>query len=592
MRLNPLCKLSTCCIILAFIFPGLVRAQGDPYALGPDSQPQDVPHGTVTRGQIVSQRAYPGVIHNYWLYVPAQYNGQTPAAVMVFQDGGGFVDPKGQFRVPVVFDNLIAKKQMPVTLAIMIDPGILPPVDPKTQLPRIERSFEYDSPTDLYARFLIEEVLPMVGQKYKLTDDPSLRGICGNSSGGVCAFAAAWERPDYFRRVLSNIGSFTDLRDGNRYPDLVRKAEPKPIRVFLQSGTNDLNVFGGSWWVANQDMADAFRWAGYDYQFVHGTEGHNGRHGGAVFPDALRWLWRDYDKPIVATNATPSNSVRDILIPGQEWQPVGTPGGYKLTAGATADERGNVYFSDVAANQIFRVDVDGKLETFATNTDGCDGIRVGPDQRLYACQSRRNRIVAFDLQDATHMEVIADGIDHPNDLAIDHARRIYVTESGKKQLWYIAPDGQKRIVDKGIEFPNGIGFVPDQGQLVVDDMRGVNAYLFDVEPDGALTHKQPFFTAEVPAMAADSGADGLTVDSAGRIYVTTRLGIQVFDQHGRAMAIINKPIGSSLTSVTLGDKDFETMYITCGKSVYQRKTKAQGVHGFQPPVKATMDKLG
>jgi gluconolactonase len=574
-------------VLLLISFTTLSR--GEEYQLGPDSQPQDVPHGVVTRGQITSEKAHPGVVHDYWVYVPAQYDGKTAAAVMVFQDGGGFADAKGQFRVPVVFDNLIAKREMPVTIAVMVNPGVLPAVDPKTQSPRIERSFEYDSPTDRYATFLIEEVLPKVGKDYKLTEDPSLRGICGNSSGGIAAFTAAWERPDYFRRVLSNVGSFTDLRGGNRYPALIRKTEPKPIRVFLQSGTNDLNVFAGSWWVANQDMADALRWAGYDYKFVSGTEGHNGKHGGAIFPDALRWLWRDYDKPITATTATPENSVRDILIPGEEWQVVSA--GHRFTEGATADAQGNVYFTDIPNNRIFKVTLDGKVSEFAKETRSANGLKVGPDGKVYACQMGANRVVAYDPVGGKE-EVVAEGIEQVNDIVITHGGGIYVTEPPKKRVWFIAANREKRVVDEGIDFPNGIGLTPDQGQIVVDDTWGLNVYLLDVHPDGSLSHKQPFFTLELPAMEHASQADGLCVDTAGRVYVTTNMGLQVLDQHGRVMGIISKPQNMWLSNATFGGKGFETLFVTCGDKVYRRKTKAKGALGFAEPVKAPGDKLG
>jgi gluconolactonase len=568
--------------------PGVYAAEE--YKPGPDSQVQDVPHGVVTQHEIVSQKAYPGVHHNYWVYVPAQYGGKTPAAVMVFLDGGGFQNRTGDFRVPVVFDNLIAKKDMPVTIAIMIDPGMLPAVDPKTQEPRNERSFEYDSPTDLYARFLVDELLPEVGHQFKLTGDPNLRAICGASSGGICAFTTAWERPDAFRRVLSMIGSFTDLRGGNRYPDLIRKTEPKPLRVFLQSGTNDLNVYGGSWWVANQDMAAALKWAGYDYRFVAGTEGHNGKHGGAILPDSLRWLWKDSDKPVPTPAGGAWDSVMDILIPGRDWQVVSA--GHKGPAGTTSDEQGNVYFSDPGENKIFKVGADGKAELWVTDTHGADGIRVGPDKRLYTCQNRTGQVASYDLKDKSET-IVATGIDHLNDLVITHVGGIYVTQSPEKQVWYISPTHEKRVVDKGIEFPNGIGLTPDQGQLIVDDMRGVNVYLFDIEPDGTLSHKQPFFTAELPTTKPDSGADGMCVDTDGRIYVTTHMGVQVFDQHGRVMAILGKPpAGGWFSNVTFGGPDFDTLYLACGDKIYRRKTKVKGAPGYQKPAKPPGDKLG
>ena len=267
----------------------------DVYTLGPDSMPQEgVPRGEVTRYHW-SSKIFPGTERDYWVYVPKQYDAAKPACVMVFQDGGNYVNTNGPFRVPVVFDNLIAKKEMPVTLGLFINPGEVPPAEPG-QKARSNRSFEYDSLGDQYARFLLEEILPEVGKKLNLTKDPDGRAICGISSGGICAWTVAWERPDEVRKVLSHVGSFTNIRGGNIYPFLIRKTEKKPIRVFLQDGSGDLDNEHGNWPLANQSMAAALRFMGYDYKFEFGTEGHNGKHGGAILPDSLRWLWRDYPK--------------------------------------------------------------------------------------------------------------------------------------------------------------------------------------------------------------------------------------------------------------------------------------------------------
>ncbi len=273
-------------------------AGDDEYRLGPESQPQEgVPRGQVIERVHAESRVFPGTIRRYWVYVPAQYDASTPAAVMVFQDGHAYVDPNGQFRATVVMDNLIHAGAMPVTIGIFVDPG-----HKKSQLPdkpgwnpRPEnRSVEYDTLSDDYARFLLEEILPAVGRDYVLTENPELRGICGISSGGICAFTVAWERPDAFRKVLSHVGSFTNIRGGHVYPALIRKTERKPLRVFLQDGSGDLDNAHGNWPLANQEMAAALRFAGYDYQFVYGTGGHNGIHGGAILPESLRWLWRDW----------------------------------------------------------------------------------------------------------------------------------------------------------------------------------------------------------------------------------------------------------------------------------------------------------
>ncbi len=263
----------------------------DDYHLGPDSMRHEgVPRGKVTKHGWTS-RVFAGTVRDYWVYVPAQYDPQRPAAVMVFQDGQTYVNEDGPLRVPVVFDNLIARKEIPVIIGIFINPGAIPAVK-QDEKPQSNRSFEYDTLSDQYARFLLEEILPEVGKTHRLTVDPEQRAICGLSSGGICAFTVAWERPEAFRKVLSQIGSFTNIRGGHVYPAMIRKTPRKPIRVYLQDGSNDLDSQHGSWPLANQEMAAALKFAGYDYKFVFGDGGHTPKHGGAILPETLRWLWR------------------------------------------------------------------------------------------------------------------------------------------------------------------------------------------------------------------------------------------------------------------------------------------------------------
>ncbi len=283
------------CLALPFLRCSF--ADGEEYKHGPDSMPSDsVPHGEVTQHVWLESKIFPGTKRRYSVYVPAQYDGSKPAALMIFLDGHAFEGSTGDFRVPVVFDNLIAKGDMPVTIAIMIDPGH------KGELPETRgwqprpanRSVEYDSVSGDYAEFLLTEILPEIEKSYRITDNPELRAICGNSSGGICAFGVAWHRPDKFRKVLSHIGSFVNIRGGHNYQAMIRKTEKKPIRVFLQDGENDLDNEHGNWPLANQQMAKSLAFKEYDYKFVYGTEAHNGIHGGAIFPDSLRWLWRGW----------------------------------------------------------------------------------------------------------------------------------------------------------------------------------------------------------------------------------------------------------------------------------------------------------
>jgi enterochelin esterase family protein len=261
--------------------------------LGPDSQYQPgVPRGEVSRHTFESE-IFARTKRDYWLYVPAQYDAAEPAALMVFQDGGAYVKPDGDFRVPTVFDNLIHRGAMPVTLGLFVNPGHSGKSPPDSAFASDNRSYEYDSLTDKYSRFLLEELIPHLSQRHAISSDPKRRAISGISSGGICAFTTAWHRPDAFHKVLSHCGSFVDIRGGHAYPFWIRQWPKRDIRVFLQSGENDLETQFGHWWLANQELAAALKWRGYDYTFVGGVGGHDGQHGGAILPDSLRWLWRD-----------------------------------------------------------------------------------------------------------------------------------------------------------------------------------------------------------------------------------------------------------------------------------------------------------
>jgi gluconolactonase len=555
----------------------------DDYPLRPDSQPHDnIPHGKVEKFTFKESKLYPGSTHDYWVYIPAQYDAQTPAALMVFQDGAGYQDPKGAWRVPVVFDNLIAKKEMPITIAVMVDHGkVYPPQnqgqDRKSEpLPRFLRSYEYDSPTDLYARFLTEELLPEVAKKWDLTKDPNQRAICGSSSGGICAFTVAWERPNEFRKVLSTIGSFANLKGGETYADLVRKTEPKPLRVFQQDGSNDLNIYAGSWYIGNQDLHAALEFAGYDCKFVVGDGGHTARHGGSIFPDALRWLWRSDKFTPPANIKTPA---LEIISLDQGWEVVSE--GHKFADGPAADKQGNIFFSDIPNNRIHKIDAEGKVSIFAENTNSAAGLMFGPDGKLYA--AAKNQVVAYTPDGKS--SVVADNVEG-NDLCITHAGGIYVTVPSKKEAVYLAKGAKEpKVVAERIEEPNGIILTPDQSQVIVSDTKSPFLCIFTIQPDGTLTNRMPYFTVQMPFDKADSGLDGLTVDKEGRLYACTHMGIQIFDQAGRVNAILPKPQpGKWLGNICFGGKDMSYIYIAHADKVYRRHTKTTGVLSADAPV--------
>jgi gluconolactonase len=549
------------------------------YALGPDSLPQPgVPRGEVTQYKWTST-LFPGAARDYWVYVPKQYDPSHPACVMVFQDGQWYVKEDGDWRVPTVFDNLIHRKEMPVTIGIFVSPGVVPGAT-QSALPRFNRSFEYDGVGDRYARFLLEEIIPEVEKKYSLAKDGNSRAIGGASSGAIAAFTAAWERSDAFSRVLSTIGTYVGLRGGNEYPTLVRKTEPKPLRVFLQDGSGDLNIYGGDWFLANQEMASALEFSGYDVKHVWGDGAHNAKHGASILPDALRWLWRDYPAPVGAAGASKQPLMTDILIPGEGWRLVSE--GHGFTEGPAANAKGEVFFTDIPKNRIHKIALDGSVTVFKEETGSANGLMFGPDGRLYACQSGRKRIVAYDADGKE--AIVAEGLGS-NDLVVNHKGELYVTDPESKQVWFIGAKGEKRVADTGIAEPNGVTLTPDQSLLLVADTKGQLVYSFQVRPDGSLDHKQPFFYLHVPGGSPRSGADGMKVDTNGNLYVATEMGVQYCDQAGRVNGIIPKPHRAWLSNVAFGGPRFDELYVTVGDKVFKRKTKAKGVLSFEAPIK-------
>lgn len=269
------------------------------YEFGPDSLLQpNVPSGKLEGPFLFKSQIFTNTIRKYWVYVPALYQADKPACVLVFQDGQRASRTNDAIRAPQVMDNLIAKKEMPVTIGIFITPGARGEeyVEVGGGNPN-NRSVEYDSLGDQYARFLIEEILPEVAKSYNLTKDPAGRAIAGFSSGGICAFNVAWERPDQFRKVISCIGSFTNIRGGHVFPQRVRDAERKPIRVFLEDTLHDIPNPSDpqkDWHVQNESMRAALQAKGYDFKHDFAEGNHSDNLGGAILPEMLRWLWRDY----------------------------------------------------------------------------------------------------------------------------------------------------------------------------------------------------------------------------------------------------------------------------------------------------------
>ena len=258
----------------------------------PEAHPgPDVPRGTVREFLHWDRtRIYEGTVRDVWVYVPEQLEYTTAPSLMVFLDGDLYLDPNGPVRTTAVLDSLIHAGELPPTVAVFVMPGRRAGMTEDEAT--INRSVEYDSVTPTHVRFLVDELLPFAESEVgvRFTEDPARRLICGISSGGICAFNAAWHDPSAFGRVLSHVGSFVNIRGGHNYPYLIRSTPRKPLRVFLQSGERDLNIIFGNWPLANQLMASGLEYAGYEYRYVFGEGGHSLYHGGAIFADSLRWL--------------------------------------------------------------------------------------------------------------------------------------------------------------------------------------------------------------------------------------------------------------------------------------------------------------
>lgn len=573
--------------ILTLLFCSTTIAAEPKYPVDPDSvKKPGIPVGKVTQGTFSNSKIYPGTTRDYFVYVPAQYDASKPAALMVFQDGKSYLR-----NVPAVFDNLIHKKEMPITIGVFINPGVVEAPSDKA-LARYNRSFEYDAVDDRYSKFLLEEILPVALKDLNVTNDPNLRAICGSSSGGIAAFVAAWQRPDSFRRVFTTVGTYVGLRGGNELPVLVRKTEPKPLRIFLQDGRNDLNIYCGSWWVANQDMLSSLQWAGYEVNFEWGEGGHNRKHGNAIFSDVMRWLWKDWaTAPKISTHLDKSKSeAHKFLDTTEDWQLVSE--GHGFTEGpAIHPKTGELYFSDIPQSKVWRVNNSGKVELFAENTGNVNGLAFSPDGKsLYGCQGKPGAIIKWDM-DSKSITTITKNV-KPNDVTVAHDGTVYFTEPRSKKVWVIPAGSEKaKVAAADYSGVNGVILSADQSLVFAADFSGRFVWSAQRKKDQTLAYNQPYYHLHVPGGLVDirSKADGMCMTQDGWLLVATAMGIQICDMPGRVHLIVPTPLGSRYPSncVLKGN----TLYVTCGDKVFKRKVKMKAAQSYDAPVKPAKPRL-
>jgi len=608
-------------IFAIFLAVAAIGLHAEDYTLGPDSQPHDgVPKGTITKFILAPGKDYPGTPHNCALYVPAQYDASKPTPFMIFLDGSQALGDS--MRVPVVLDNLIAKHDLPPMIAIFVDPGILPvvsdPSHPDVAQNRYNRIYEYDSLTPRFSDFLLSELIPEVAKTYNLSKNPDDRGLSGVSTGAVGAFAAAWNRPDQFHRVLSLIGTYVSMKGADALPALVRKTEPKPIRIFMQDGSADHiapaepygTSFAGSWPINNQVMYEALEFAGYDVKLVMGTDGHSTKQGGAILPDALRWLWRDYPAPVVVHEPTAeqqagrdsSASVFSTIFVDKSWQQIGDSD-YRSISSITSDREGNVYFANSRTNAIERLDPQGKVTHFFGPPNDASILRAGANDRVYTYVPSRGDIVSFSnasgvVRDEKTIARSLAGLVGLGDFVITANGSIYLLNVSAALIDFIDAAGGERVAlrwtDQGgeIKAPTGLALSPDQSMLVITDGGSRYCWSFQIAADGTLINGEPFYRLELPettALSWQSRSAGAAEDVNGMVYFATPLGIQVSMQNGRIAEILNPPIpgGGPLTAITFaGSGDQNWLYAAQDGRLFRRPVKVAGANAWtvvKPP---------
>jgi len=536
--------------------------------------PTNVPAGVVKTFAFDGSAIFPGTKRTGAVFIPAQYDGSKPACVYVQQDG---YNP----RVKDLLEQLIAAKDMPVTIGVFISPGALPsPV--KGGDGRHNRCFEYDGVNDNYVRFLTEEILPYVEKTFnvKLSTSGNDRCITGASSGGISAFTAAWQRPDAFSRVYACSGSFVAFRGGNEFPTLIRKFEAKPIRAYFTTGTHDMENCAGDWFLLDQEMDKALKFSGYDYYF----QIVDGKHCSGWlenFPNALRFIWKGWPAPVPPGTSAPR--VRDIITDDGKWELAAQ--GYQDARSPACNSKGEVFFVDVPANKIYRIGVDGTAAVFLDDAAQANGLSIGSKDELYTVSSATGNVMSYDA--TGQGKVYAADLPGQYVLARPDGG-LYVTTAEAtpgegSQIWSVK-DGNKNQVASGLKFATGLAYRPDQWLLSVADGHSKWVYSYQVGTDGTLTNQERFFPLQVPDWEDDAGPESVCYAQEGQMLVGTRSGIQVCSGDGPTQVILPMPDRSRVIGVALGGPDKNTLFAFCGDKVWKRVVKIHANGAFSPAV--------
>ena len=518
-----------------------VRAPFDPATV----KMEESLRGEVLKLTLNDSHIYPGTEREILVYVPQQYTGDVPACLLVCMDGI-------LYDATTVMDNLIASGEMPVTIGVFVNPGVV--YDEEGEVVRYNRCKEFDSTDDLFVQFLEQEVLAKVegmqtlsGKTIMLSNDANDRAITGASSGGIAAFTAAWNRSDLFSRVYTTVGTFVAMRGGHEYPAIVRKTEPKPLRIYMQDGWYDVwNPIFGEWFEYNLLMESAFNFAGYEV-FHHWNRGnHSIKYGTLAFPDAMRWLWKGYPAK-VQKGWSNNGMLKEILIEGEDWQELVLP--VELDSKdifATADS--SVVFA--LHSHIYKVSADGKCEQVGQLKSG---------ERLMG-----DKLTARGSTLYKNGVKVADGLSGlqaVHELEGDKFLAL-CNDCAKYQdnVWVIST-GERTVA-----------IAPDYRFCVTAEQNTHHLISTIISQQGEMKYSESFYYLHDLSNGVSQPTGNMAFDTNGNLYVATPMGVQVADHNGRVRAILSLPAGEVETLAFSG----HYLFVRCGNRLFVRKMKAEG----------------
>ncbi|MDR1171371.1 MAG: SMP-30/gluconolactonase/LRE family protein [Bacteroidales bacterium] len=539
-------------------------------------QPVEDRKGEVFEREFADSKIYPGTKRKYWVYVPAAYAPDKPACLYTGMDGISF-------DAPTVFDNLIESGEMPVTIGVFVQSGTV--YDSNNEVIRYNRSNEFDKTDDTFARFLIEELLPDAekqqtadGRPVRFSGDPNDRAIAGNSSGAICAFTAAWNRPDVWSRVFSAIGTYVPMRGGNEYPALIRKTEPKPLRIFLQDGEKDTwNPLFGSWFDANLNMQSALSFAGYEMTHAWGTGGHDGNHAHEIFPDVMRWLWKGWPAK-VQSGPSKNDMLVQILDPEHRWEEAPIP---SIPQGNLySNSRGELFFAD-SSGTVYGMNDRGRWDRL---------MQLPTGEKLMACAEKK----LYSIGGKGKINVYADGKKQTLSGNYPGAEGLLVTAKGiylarraagtEREIWLLNGKGGKSLVDETTQGGIQMMISPDHRMLITSEENSHWLYNYTVEQDAAISNRQRWYWLHNTDNRDFEVKGNMMFDLNGNLYAATPLGVQVCDQNGRVRAILTLPSGK-IDALAFAGAEKDMLYVLSQGKLYRRKMKTEGITPDAPPVK-------